>query len=130
MKSVVVCASKRFKEEVAEFCAELEEAGVVVFRPNISAPIQETRTFESPHVSRMVFKGLTLEHFDMVRKTDVCFVYNKGGYAGVSVSLEIGFATALGRPIYALEPTTGDPCRDCLIDKVASTASELIRLLR
>jgi hypothetical protein len=130
MKSIVICASKRYKDEVFAFCDELEAAQIVVFRPNIGSPIQEDKAFESPHVARMVFKGLTLEHFDMVRKSDVCFVYNKSGYAGVSVSLEMGFATALGKPLYALENQTGDPCRDSLIDRVVSSASELIGLLQ
>lgn len=130
MRTIVICASKRLREEVSAFCDALEEACVVVFRPNINSPIGEDRQFGSDHVTRMVFKGLTLEHFEMIRKADVCFVYNKGGYVGVSVSLEMGFAAALGKPIYALEPSTGDPCRDCLIDGVVPTAQGLVSKLR
>jgi nucleoside 2-deoxyribosyltransferase len=129
MKSVVVCASKRYQREVGEFCDELEQLGVVVFRPNISEPIPEETKFQSDHVTRMVFKGLTLEHFDWIRKSDVCFVYNKDDYAGTSVSLEMGYAAALGKPTYALTSKTGDPCRDCLIDKVAQTPQALAKLL-
>jgi hypothetical protein len=78
----------------------------------------------------MIFKGLTLEHFDMIRKTDTCFIFNREGYVGASVTLEMGFANACGRPIYALEATTGDPCRDALIDAVTPSPDALIAKLR
>ncbi len=129
MRSVVVCGSKRFREEISSFCDELEEAGVIVFRPNINEPIFEGEKLVSEHVTRMVFKGLTLEHFDMMRKADVCFVYNKGGYVGASVTLEIGYANAISQATYALEPTTGDPCRDSLLDGVTNTPQELVQKL-
>ena len=129
MKSVVVCGSKRYRDEIFRFCDELEKLGATVFRPNVDSPILEHEQIVSEHISRMVFKGLTLEHFDMIRKTDVCFVFNRDCYVGISVTLELGFANALGRPIYALERATGDPCRDCLIDSVASTPQELVAKL-
>ena len=129
MKSVVVCGSKRYAKEIDKFCKELTKAGVCVFEPSIDQPIHESAKIESDYVTSKIFKGLTLEHFDWIRKSEACFLYNKGGYVGVSVTLEMGFANALGKPIFALEPTTGDPCRDVLIDKVVPTAKELIKLL-
>ena len=128
-KSVVICASKRFRTEVAAFCDELERMGVAVFRPNISEPVFEDEQHVSPHITRMLFKGLTLEHFEMIRKADVCFLYNPDGYAGISVTLELGFATALGKPLYALSAKTGDPCRDSIIDRVLADAASLAALL-
>jgi len=56
-------------------------------------------------------------------------VYNKDGYVGVSVTLEMAYAAALGKPIFALSPNTGDPCRDTLIDKVVKTPKLLAALL-
>jgi len=130
MKTVVVCASKKYKKEVRQFCNKLEKLGVVVFEPNIGEPIPEDSFFHSKHVTRTIFKGLTLEHFDWIKKADVCFIYNKDNYVGASVTLELGYACALGKPIYALNEKTGDPCRDSLIDKIIKTPSELIALLR
>ncbi|MGD9129316.1 MAG: nucleoside 2-deoxyribosyltransferase [Candidatus Woesebacteria bacterium] len=129
MKTVVVCASKKYKDEVRAFCKELEKLGVVVFEPNISEPIHEDAFINSKHVTKTIFKGLTLEHFDWIRKADLCYIYNKDNYAGASVSMEMGFACALGKTIYALNEKTGDPCRDSLIDKVVKTATELAKLL-
>jgi hypothetical protein len=129
MRSIVVCASKRFREEVRLFCDDLERRGAVVYRPNINEPVFEHEQHVSPHITRTIFRGLTLEHFEMIRKADVCFVYNPGGYVGVSVTLEMGFAAALGRPIYALENVSGDPCRDVLFDRVVGSPEELLKLL-
>ena len=129
MKSVVVCGSKRFKDEIAVFCRELEKLGVLVFEPSIQQPILEDETIHSDYVTGVIFKGLTLEHFDWIRKAEVCYVYNKDDYAGVSVTLEIAYAAALGKPIIALNSKTGDPCRDALIDKVIKTPEALAALL-
>ena len=129
MRSVVVCASKRYKDEVAKFCDQLEKLGVAVFRPNFKKVVPEDSHFHSEYITGMVFKGFTLEHFDWVRKADVCYIFNKNGYVGASTTLEMGYATALGKPLYALEADTGDPCRDCLIDKVVSTPKALAKLL-
>ncbi len=129
MKSVAVCGSKRYKDEIAAFCAQLEKLGVLVFEPNIQEPIPEESFFGSEHVTATIFKGLTLEHFDWIRKAEVCYVYNKDDYAGISVTMEMAYANALGKPIFALTPKTGEPLRDTLIDKVIPSAKELAALL-
>lgn len=128
MKSVVVCGSKKYNKEIAALCQKLESAGVMVFEPSIQQPIFEDEKIHSDYVTAKIFKGLTLEHLDWIRKADVCYVYNKDGYAGVSVTMEMAYASALGKPVFALEPKTGDPCRDALIDKVLST-EQLIGIL-
>jgi nucleoside 2-deoxyribosyltransferase len=130
MRTVCVCASKKYKKEVRHFCSQLQKLGVVVFEPNISDPIPENSFFHSKHVTKTIFKGLTLEHFDWIRKADVCFIYNKDDYVGASVTLEIGYACGLGKPLYALNEKTGDPCRDSLIDKVTPTPAKLADLLK
>jgi hypothetical protein len=129
MKSVVVCGSKRYKDEIANFCVALEKLGVLVFEPSIKQPILESTQLESPYVTAKLFKGLTLEHFDWIRKSEICFIYNKGDYVGVSVTLEMAYASALSKPIFALSDKTGDPCRDALIDRVVKTPKALAALL-
>jgi hypothetical protein len=129
MKSVVVCGSKRYKAEIAEFCATLEKLGVLVFEPDFRPGIDEKDNFSNELVRQKIFKGLTLEHFDWVRKAEVCFVYNQNDYAGVSVAMEMAYACALGKPVFALSAKTGDPCRDALIDKVITTPKKLASLL-
>jgi hypothetical protein len=129
MKSVVVCGSKRYRKEIKKFCDDLTKLGVLVFEPSISQPTPEDAFIHSEYVTKKLFKGLTLEHFDWIRKAEVCYIYNKDDYAGISVSMEMAYACALGKPIFALSDKTGDPCRDALIDKVIKTPKELASLL-
>lgn len=129
MKSVVVCGSKKYKDEIAAFCQELEKLGVLVFEPSFKEPIPESALIHSEYVTGKIFKGLTLEHFDWIRKSEVCYVYNTEDYVGISVTLEMAYASALGKPIFALSSKTGDPCRDALIDKVVKSAKALSALL-
>jgi len=129
MKSVVVCGSKRYRTEIFAFCEELEGLGVLVFEPSIQEPIDEEAFIHSDYVTEKLFKGLTLEHFDWIRKAEVCYVYNKDDYAGISVTMEMAYACALGKPVFALTPKTGEPLRDTLIDKVVTTPKQLASLL-
>lgn len=129
MKSVVVCGSKKYAGEIAEFCEELRDLGVLVFEPNFKEPLSEDALVGSEHMTKVVFKGLTLEHFDWIRKADVCYVLNVDGYVGVSVTMEMAYASALGKPVFALEAETGDPCRDGLVDMVVKDPTELVKLL-
>lgn len=131
MRSVVVCGSKKYYKEIADFCAELTKLGVLVFEPSFNdPPFAEDIKLHSDFITQKFFTGLTLEHFDWVRKADVCFLFNKDNYAGISVTMEMAYATALGKPIFALNPKTGDPCRDSLIDKVANSVEALVNLLK
>jgi len=129
MKSVVVCGSKRYKDEIAAFCASLEKLGVLVFEPSFDEAMPEDIFIHSEYVTSKLFKGLTLEHFDWIRKAEVCYIFNEADYVGISVTLELAYASALGKPIFALGAKTGDPCRDALIDKVIKTPKELAALL-
>ena len=43
-------------------------------------------------------------HLENIRKSDVVYIYNKGSYLGPAVTVEIGFALALGKPIFAKAP--------------------------
>lgn len=129
MRSVVICGSKKYREQVHQFALELERLGAFVFEPNFKEPLPEYYKAETENITQIVFKGLTLEHFDFVRKADVCFIFNQDDYVGTSVTMEMAYAHALSKPIIALSAKTGDPCRDSLIDKVAKTPEELVRLL-
>lgn len=130
MKSIVVCGSKRYIKEMKAFCKSLEERGVLVFEPSFSdPPITEQDQIHSEFATSKIFKGLTLEHFDWIRKSEVCFIYNPDEYVGASVTMEMAYACALGKPVFAIKPKTGDPCRDTLIDKVVESPEELAKLL-
>lgn len=128
MRSVVICGSRRFKKEMRIFAAQLKRAGVVVFEPILFEPTQEDDK-NSDTVKYLRRCGVTLHHFEQIRKADVCFVYNKSGYIGVSTTLEIGFSASQSIPIYALEADTTDPPRAVLVDEVVPTAAALLKKL-
>src|SRR4030043_873430 len=114
MKSVCVCGSKKFTKEIRKFENALQKRGVLVFTPILNT----NRDIDNlpKDLKRYAFLGLTLHHFEYIRKADVVFIYNKGSYMGNSVTMELGSAEAFGKPIFALEEDKDEPCRNELID--------------
>ena len=60
---------------------------------------------------------------------DVVFVFNKGGYIGNSTTLEIGYAVAARKPLYALA-SDEEICRHVLFRDFVKTPEALMRYLR
>ncbi len=129
MKSIVICASRRFKAEVKKFATELGKLGVVVYAPHHHSG-QEDWTKLSPDYQTFVALGLIHDHLYKIRMADSMFIYNRGGYIGPSVSMEIGAAVALNKPIYALEADKGELCRQVLFRGIIRTPKELVKKLK
>ena len=53
----------------------------------------------------------------------------KDGYSGVSTTLELGYAMALGKVIYALSEDKEEGCRNVLFREIIKTPEELIKKL-
>ncbi len=43
-------------------------------------------------------------HLKNIKKSDAVYIYNQGSYLGPAVTVEIGYALALGKPIFARAP--------------------------
>ena len=140
MKSVVICGSQRYKEEIKGFAQKLRKLGVtVVFEPNFER--QRAKMLTKAENERLKSKSyrdrvpaLVHEHFDRIRKADVCYIYNKEGYLGVNTTLELGFAHGKNMIIYALEPEKpiehgGEICRDILFTEIIDKPEELVKRL-
>src|SRR3989344_2240291 len=140
MKSVVICGSQRYKDEITAFSQKLRKLGCpVVFEPNFSR--QRKKMLAKKESQRLMVKSyrdrvpaMVHEHFDRIRKADVCYIYNKKGYLGVNTTLELGFAHGKNMVIYALEPELpvdegGEICRDILFTDIIETLEELIKRL-
>lgn len=127
MKSVVLCGSKRFKPEMREFAHKLREMGVLVYEPYLHTPQGDWEALSADY-KKYVALGLTHDHFNKIRLADVVFIFNQGGYAGVSTTLEIGYSVACGKPVYAL---CGDEelSRFVLVREVLATPEELCKRL-
>lgn len=128
MKSVCICGSRRFKAEIRNFEKALKKKGVVVFSPilNTNKKIDDL----PKDLKNYAFLGLTLHHFEYIRKADCVFIFNKGGYMGNSVTMELGVAYALGKTIFALEEDKEEISRNVLIDFTVKTPTELVKFLK
>lgn len=129
MKSVVICGSSRFAPEMREFANKLKDLGVAVYEPHLYRAAggvwSEIKEFDRQFVAL----GLTHDHFYKMRMADVIYVFNKDGYAGVSTTMEIGYAVALDKPIYAFEASDEEACRKVLFSKFVKTPEELLKFL-
>ena len=142
MKSVCICGSQRFKEEIEFFANKLKELGVpAVFEPEFK---DRSRTFlELPEAERlstsgeyrMKVPGLVHAHLQRIREADVIYVFNPNGYIGINTTLEIGFAHGLNKIIYVYESEPnweqgGELCREILYNSVIKTPKELYEKLK
>lgn len=128
MKSVVICGSRRFKPEIRKLAKELESEGVVVFAPYLHEGKEEWDGL-SEQYKKFTLLGLTYDHFHKIKMADIVYVYNKGGYSGVSTTLEIDYAMALGKIIYAFSDDDPECCRQILFRGIIKTTDELIKKL-
>lgn len=123
---VVICGSRKFHDEIREAGRKLKEEGYIVLEPILN---KNTAINELPSdLKKYAFLGLDYHHFEAIRKAEVCFIFNKGGYVGNSVTMEIGYAASCGIPIYALEEDASEPCRNVLFESVVSV-DEFIKLI-
>jgi len=140
MKAVVICGSQRYKDEIKRFSQDLRDLGApIVFEPEFTRHrkkmiMKKERERLKSKAYRDKVPGLVHEHFDRIRKADICYIYNKDGYLGVNTTLELGFAHGKNMIIYALEPESpieqgGEVCRDILFTEVVETPQELIKRL-
>lgn len=127
MRSVCICGSARFKKEVRAFAAGLQRLGVVVFAPyhHSGQKNWEKAGLGEAH-QQFIALGLTHDHCLKIRMADVVYVYNKGGYIGPSTTLEMGYALALGKPIYAYSDKDEELVRKVLIRGTATTPKQLL----
>lgn len=130
MKSVTICSSNRFADEAEKFGKELKKLGVNVLIPHFYTKNYGGLEKIKDHNKKFIAMGLTHDHFNKIRKSDTVFIFNKNGYSGNSTTLELGFAAALGKPVYALSDKDPETCRDILFSGYAKTPKELVKFLK
>ena len=123
MKTVVICGSRKFRQEILNFVAQLRELRVVVYAPHFESDHKDWDKLSKDY-QHFIAMGLTYDHIQKIRMADVVFIYNKDGYSGVSVTLEVGCAITLNKPIYALAEDS-EVCRQVLFQEIISSPKEL-----
>lgn len=136
MKSIVICCSQRYKEEIKDFAKKLEKLGIpLVMTPDFRWTSQsvalstEAHRLKSARYRRRL-PGVVRGHLHKIAKADAVFIYNKNGYIGYNTTLEIGAAAILNKLIFALEDDKEEPCRNILFDKIVKTPEELAEILK
>ena len=129
MKSIVLCSSRRFRDEAFSFLDKLEKLGVSVLRPQLKIWTDDEWGVLTREQKQAEVSVLTLAHFEKIDKADVVFLYNKDGYSGVSVTLELAYGHAKEKPIYALSEDR-EYARNALYAGFASSPEELFKFLK
>lgn len=129
MKSVVICGSRRFKSEIKRFAKSFIKLGVVVYAPYLHEGKYEWKKL-SDQYKKFTALGLTHDHIYKIKMADVVYVYNKNGYSGVSTTMEIGAALALGKPIYAHSNKDKELCRVTLFRETIKSPKQFHKKLK
>jgi len=112
MKIICFCGSFKFYKEMKEAAEILKKAGYQVIVPK---PSHIRHGHKPEELKKGKYDQKTLQkwegegafsHLDNIRKSDIVYIFNKGSYLGPAVTVEIGYALALGKPIYARAAVT------------------------
>ena len=121
MKSVCICGSFRFYEELVQLRNTLQARGVLC-----EWPLPGQHRAPQAMTADEAQDAIT-QHLERMDRAEIIFVFNKGGYLGNSVVMEIGYAYARCKPVYVLAPIH-DPFLRPLVNAVVSI-EELLQLL-
>lgn len=91
---VTICSTSKFYDQVKRLAGLLAAQGIEVLTPRFDFD-EEVR-----EVGAGDKRWLTLEFLEKIARSTAIYVMAEGGYTGTSVCLEIGYARALGLPIY------------------------------
>ena len=122
MTSVCICGSFRFYDEMLDLREGLHARGVLCEWP-MPGPRRDPNAMPLDEA-----RAAILSHLERIDRADLVFVFNKDGYVGNSVALEIGYAYARRKPVYVLAPFP-DPCLMSLVTAVV-TLEDLMQRVR
>lgn len=102
MKSVVFSGSIKNDRAMKLWAGFLRKNGIIVELPKIGKDtvIWDTLSESEQRKQKLEF---IIDHNERIDRSDVLFVFNIDGHVGNSVTLEIGYAIAKGKKIYAFK---------------------------
>jgi nucleoside 2-deoxyribosyltransferase len=112
-QTVCLCGSFRHWAELVAFRDALLASGAACEWPRPELR-RDPETMSGAEASVAI-----LSHLDRIDRADRIFVYDKDGYVGRSVAMDIGYAFARRKPLYALTPIP-DPFLQPLVTAVVS----------
>jgi len=103
--SVVISGSfRRYFDGISETVGTFESLGIDVLSPKASKvinPGEEFAVLETDDTSDP--RTLEQRHLDAITAADALYLYNPEGYIGDSSKMELGWAIALGKPVFCKE---------------------------
>ena len=128
--TVVISGSfQKHFDEICKLITEFERLGFQVLSPRISTITNPGEAFpllETDDTSNIQI--LQRRHLGAIQQADALYICNPQGYAGASVTLELGWALALGKPIFTQEMFTDGTLK--LFAQGAASPLQVQRLLR
>ncbi|MGH9931522.1 MAG: nucleoside 2-deoxyribosyltransferase [Pyrinomonadaceae bacterium] len=121
MITITLCGSGKFREAVHAAGKFLQERGIVVLIPPLHQ-IEQLVAGRPEECKQLAWKGATFAHFNRIAKADIVFIVNPEGYVGASTTLELGYAVALGKLIFAMQPDSNEPARNGLFDVILGSS--------
>ena len=116
---VVLCGSFHRQPEVLHrLFRELETTGCRVLSP-ISLDFDAGDFVKAPSETNLSAAEIETFHLRAIRDADFVMLHAPGGHIGLSASYELGFASALGKPTFAME----QPQDEMLRTRVQTTSS-------
>ena len=103
IKTVISGSFRKHYHEIKEMIDQFGRLGIEVLSPkksNIVNPDDDFVILESDESDNIFF--IENEHLSAIKKSDFLYVVNPGGYIGLTVALEMGYACANNKKIYCL----------------------------
>lgn len=105
--SIVISGSfRKHLPAIGKLRDEFIQRGFEVLSPTSSKAVNpgEDFVFLTSDTEKDI-KVLEQNHLSCIEQSDALYIYNPGGEIGLSVALELGWAHALGKPIFVKEET-------------------------
>lgn len=108
MPSIVISGSfRKHLPDIGKIRDEFMKLGFEVLSPQSSTAINQDAEFVILSSDKTQdIKTLEQKHLDSITRADALFIYNPNGDIGLSATLELGWAHALGKRIFAKEVPT------------------------
>lgn len=121
MKKIAVCGSSKNHEKIKNLVKALENKGFYIFL------FPDARHLFTPDLTQMIkylmATGLTLDHFEKIKKSDIVLFANYDGYIGNSATMELGVAVASSKIIVALNHDE-ELARECMFNTIIESEDE------
>lgn len=106
VKTICFCGSFKFYKDMEKAAKFLRSKGASVIVPQPShirhghKPEELKGKYDLKTLTKWEGEG-AFSHLENIRKSDAVYIFNKGSYVGPAVTVEIGYALALKKPIFA-----------------------------